>query len=61
MRRGPDYNMNIRRAKEDGLDSIYIPLEVMYEFDHCWSVSWLDNKDGTFTITPIDRFTTGDP
>lgn len=53
MRQGPDYRMQVRREEHP---SVYIPYELMEEFEDVKVVSWRKNKDGTITLTLYDTF-----
>ena len=48
MRQGNEFDMQIKRARPG--DSLSIPLEVSEAFYEADYVTWIANKDGTFTI-----------
>lgn len=44
--------MNIRRNSSE-LPSVYIPVELVEDFDKCQGVNWRDNLDGTYTLIKL--------
>lgn len=52
MRQGPDYGMWIRHVSSEYHTPLCdVPWELAEEFDGS-HVTWHDNKDGTYTLTP---------
>lgn len=56
MRQGPEYSQWVDLSDNGGFH-IRIPLELGEDFEGCSHVTFKDNRDGTYTITPHKRLT----
>lgn len=53
MRQGPDYDQYISQNVEGDV-LLYPPLELVEELSKFDYVTWIDNRDGTYTLRPYN-------
>ncbi len=53
MRQGPDYSQYVDRDSY-GQAHLRLPLELENEWENMSYVTWHDNGDGTYTLTPME-------
>lgn len=51
MRQGNKFSMWVGK-NERGENTLLVPLELQEEFEQLFTVCWIVNKDGTYTIVP---------
>lgn len=54
MRKGPVYSQWVDFDNDDGSPYLRLPLELVHEWSDFRTVSWRDNGDGTYTLTPTN-------
>lgn len=51
MRQGNQFDQWVDRSEHDEV-ILRLPLELEMDWDGMKTVTWVDNRDGTYTLTP---------